>query len=114
MQIFYRKDGSIASARIRHYLGTEAGKPKFSYCNQSIAYAESELNKPSQKPLSESVPSMPLAIGEKPAVDQCGQKGQKELSSNLRTERGLSPAWLGHQPPTQDNILVILQKVSLF
>jgi hypothetical protein len=24
MQVFYRKDGSITSARIRHYIGTES------------------------------------------------------------------------------------------
>jgi hypothetical protein len=42
MQVFYSKNGSIRSARLRHYLGTEAGKPKFSYCNQTVSYAEVE------------------------------------------------------------------------
>ena len=93
MQVFYRKDGSITSARIRHYIGIEAGKPKFSYCNQSIAYAQSQLTL-GQKPLIESVPSMALAIGENLKTDQHSQaKGQVELSSNSRTECGCSLAW---------------------
>ena len=94
MQVFYRKDGSITSARIRHYIGVEAGKPKFTCCSQSVAYAEAELKRQGQKPLIESVPSMALAIGENLKTDQTGQvRGQIELSSNLRTECGCSLAW---------------------
>ena len=94
MQVFYRKDGTIRSARVRHYIGTEAGKPKFTYCTQSIAYAEAQLNRELQKPLIESTPSMALAIGEKPTPDQNGQVyGQTEKSSNSKTECGCSLAW---------------------
>ena len=66
---------------------------RFSYCNQSIAYAESQLTL-GQKPLIESVPSMALAIGENLKTDQNGQvEGHLELSSNLRTKCGCSLAW---------------------
>jgi hypothetical protein len=64
MQVFYRKDGSITSARIRHYIRTESGKPKFSYCNQTKEYTEAEVKKTSQKTLIESIPSYAIAIGE--------------------------------------------------
>ena len=94
MQVFYRNDGTIRSARVRHYIGTVSGKPKFSYCNQTRECAESELNKAGQKPLIESTPSMALAIGEKPTPDQNGQvHGQTEKSSNSKTECGCSLAW---------------------
>jgi hypothetical protein len=94
MQVFYRKDGTITSARIRHYIGTEAGKPKFSYCSQQISYAQAEVNKLGQKPFNESVSSKAVAIGETYSPDQTGQdKGQTETSSNSKTECGCSLAW---------------------
>jgi hypothetical protein len=97
MQIFYRKDGSITSARIRHYIGTVSGKPKFSYCNQTKEYAESQLIL-GQKPLIESVASKAIAIGENLSPDQYGQVNvQIGNSSNLankhETECGCSLAW---------------------
>ena len=57
-----------------------------------------------QKPLIKSVPSKAIAIGESQSLDQLGQgNGLLESSSNLKNEiksmRGLSPAWLGHQLP---------------
>jgi hypothetical protein len=93
MQVFYRKGGSITSARIRHYIGTVSGKPKFSYCNQSVAYAMSQLSL-GQKPLIESVSSKAVAIGENLRPDQIGQvKGQIESGSNSENECGCSLAW---------------------
>jgi hypothetical protein len=90
MQIFFRKDATIASARIRHYIGTESGKPKFTYCIQTIAYAEAQLNRKPQKPLIESVASKAIAIGENHKPDQ---HGQAESGSNKQTECGCSLAW---------------------
>jgi hypothetical protein len=94
MQVFYRKDGSIASARIRHYIGTDAGKPKFSYCSQSISFAEAELQKVGQKPLIESVTSKAIATGENLKPDQEGQvSGQLGTGTELQDECGCSLAW---------------------
>jgi hypothetical protein len=94
MQVFYRKDGSIASARIRHYIGTEAGKPKFSYCPQSIAFAEAEVMKVGQKPLIESVASKAIAAGINHEVDLNGQvSGQLGTGTELQSECGCSLAW---------------------
>jgi hypothetical protein len=93
MQVFYRKDRSITSARIRHYIGTESGKSKFSYCTQSTAYAKSQLSL-GQKPLIESSASKAIEIGETQIPDQTGQvKGQTESSSNSKNECGCSLAW---------------------
>ena len=97
MQVFYRKDGSIVSARIRHYLGTEAGKPKFSYCSQSLEYVKAQLGKDVQKPFNDRIASKAIEIGEKDN-DQLGHKiGLVELSSNQvnkpAIESGCSLAW---------------------
>ena len=104
MQVFYGKDGALKSAGIRHYLGTVSGKSKFSYCSQSLSYAETETKKLSQKPLIESVPSKAIAIGESQSPDLNGQvNGLIESGSNSKNKsnsmRGLSLAWLGHQLP---------------
>jgi hypothetical protein len=97
MQIFIGKDGSIRFARIRHYIGVEAGKPKFSYCKQSVAYAEAEVKRLGQKDLCESLSSKAIAVGEKANIDQnnvrADHNGQIEISSNSRNESGRSLAW---------------------
>ncbi len=92
IQAFYSKEGVLKSARIRHYLGIEAGKPKFSYCNQSLVYAESQLRL-AQKPLIESVACKAIAIGENHNLTNGQVSGQTETSSNARTESGCSLAW---------------------
>jgi hypothetical protein len=93
MQVFYRKDGSIASARIRHYIGTEAGIPKFSYCSQSVSCAESQLRL-GQKPFNESVASKAIAAGINHEVDPNGQiGGLLETGSKGNIECGNSLAW---------------------
>ena len=93
MQVFYRKDGSITSARIRHYIGTEAGKPKFTYCSQTIPYAKIQLSL-GQKALIDSVASKAIENGEKPRADQNGQvMGQAESGANSKNECGCSLAW---------------------
>ncbi len=48
----------------------------------------------------EKVSSKAVAVGENLRVDQNGHMGQTESGSNLQLIGGLSPAWLGHQPPT--------------
>ena len=92
MQIFYSKDGRIKYARIRHYLGMESGKPKFSYCNQSVGYAEDVTKIWIQKSLIQSTQSKAVLTGEKSKPDQDGQvNGQEESRSNL--ENKLDPIW---------------------
>jgi hypothetical protein len=41
--IYFLATAEASYSRIRHYKGTEAGKPKFSYCQQSKNYAETKL-----------------------------------------------------------------------
>jgi hypothetical protein len=121
MQIFLTKDGSITSARIRQYKCTVAGKPKFSYCSQSISYAQSELTKKGQKPLIESVASKAIEIGETCSPDQNGQaNGQKENCSNSKNKCGCSLAWFrtsachvddpGSNPGNRTKIQVRIQR----
>ncbi len=93
IQAFYNKEGIMKSARIRHYLGTEMGKPKFSYCSQTIAYAEEELKKSIQKPFNQSSASMALAIGENHHLTNGQVIGQAGNSSNSGIESGCSLAW---------------------
>ena len=100
IQVFYRKDGRIVSARIRHYLGTESGKPKFSYCSQSVDYAKAQLSEDVQKHLIDRVASKAIAIGENLKPDQGGHvSGLVESSSNhgkqANIECGCSLAWFG-------------------
>jgi hypothetical protein len=52
VQIFLNNKGEIRYSRVRHYLKTEAGKPKFSYCQQSKSYAEKKLEEFNQQNLS--------------------------------------------------------------
>ncbi len=93
MQVFYTKDETIRSARIRHYIRIEAGKPKFSYCNQSLAYAQTQLEN-SQKLLINTGASKEIAIGEKPSPDQNGQaNGQLETSSSSQNMGGRRLVW---------------------
>ena len=94
MQVFYRKDGTIISARIRHYIGIVSGKSKFSYCGQSIPFAKSQLSL-GQKALIESMSSKAIETEENLCSDQKGQaQGQVENSSNMQqTECGCSLAW---------------------
>ncbi len=104
MQIFYTKDGSIKSARIRHYLGMENSKPRFSYCHQSITYTQTILHK-SQQLLIKTSESKAMTARETPLPDHLGQvNGQVEFTSKSQNqagnECGLSLVWLGHQPPT--------------
>ena len=71
----------------------EAGKPKFAYCNQSIAYAQTQLDN-SQKLLINTAASKEIAIGEKPSPDQLGQtNGQPETSSNSQNMGGRRLVW---------------------
>jgi hypothetical protein len=93
MQAFYAKDGTLKSARIRHYIGMEAGMPKFTYCTQTLTYAESQL-KLVQKPFNESVASKAIATAENHKPDQHGQMdGQAESGANKQTKCGCSLAW---------------------
>ncbi len=98
VQAFYNKEGKMKSARIRHYLGMVSGKPKFSYCSQSVTYAEVQLNRVGQKALIESVASKAIAIGENHKIDQDGQSnGLIENNSNKINQAdiksGCSLAW---------------------
>jgi len=43
MQIFLNRNGEVKYSRIRHYIRSESGKPKFSYCPQRKTYAETKL-----------------------------------------------------------------------
>jgi hypothetical protein len=94
--------------RIRHYQGVNpmTKKPKFSYCQQSLEYAEAQLKVLNGKDLFQSNQSNIATGCIDPELDQTSIDPDKSNSSS-KLESSLSRgslAWLGRQTHNLENI----------
>jgi hypothetical protein len=82
IQVFLNNKSEVRYSRVRHYQGMEAGKPKFSYCQQSKGYAEIKLKEYLSSKDATKVSTEPIKTGNS---DQLGHS--KTSTIELETSK---------------------------